>query len=125
VSQVILPRVTSPSPNDPDIYAVSVPNLFDHVRLDHSVAAMANLYTLLTLPVSSTAFSELPDVTGREDDDDGSGSPLRKAPRLGSSSDSASASRYRNANSKARERDGPVHMQLVGDPSKSRLVSDE
>ena len=86
---------------------------------------MTDLYTLLTLPVSSTAFSELPDITGREDDDDGLDSPLRKAPRLGSSSDSVSASRHRNANSKARERDGPVCMQLIGDPSKSRMLLDE
>jgi hypothetical protein len=86
---------------------------------------MIDLQTLLTFPITSDAFTEI-ESDGVEladnDDDDGLASPLRKVARLDSGSDSASASRSSGPqNSRTRPRDGPIIIQILGDPSMFNL----
>ncbi|KAH9920321.1 Cullin-4B [Fomitopsis serialis] len=74
---------------------------------------MADVFTLLSLPKTSKAFSALPAVGISERE--GSASPLRKVPRLDRDSDSASASRSRAV---AADAGGRVAIKVLGIPIK-------
>ncbi|KAG6844878.1 hypothetical protein H0H87_002823 [Tephrocybe sp. NHM501043] len=76
---------------------------------------MTDVFSLLTLPTTSTAFTAL--KASVSDSLDGSASPRRKAARLDGDSDAASASRSTGHGQK-----GPIKLTIVGDqlPSKPR-----
>ncbi|KAK0204245.1 Cullin-4B [Desarmillaria ectypa] len=68
---------------------------------------MTSILSLLTLPTSTTCFSDIKNNIL----DDGSASPLHKAPRLDSDSDISSAARAKSAG-----RDGDiVNIRIIGD----------
>jgi cullin 4 len=68
---------------------------------------MANIFTLLSLPKTSNAFTDTKStILGF---DDGKASPRRKTPRLDADSDSASASRP------PKPFHGSIKIQIIGD----------
>ncbi|KAG6909083.1 hypothetical protein DXG01_002064 [Tephrocybe rancida] len=69
---------------------------------------MTDVFSLLTLPKTSTAFTALP--SSLTETFDGSASPRRKAARLDTDSDAASASRSNNT-----RLNGPIKLSIVGD----------
>ena len=73
---------------------------------------MTSVFTLLTLPQTSSGFTALRS-TVIDSVDDGSASPrIFKTPRLDTDSDSASASRSKHHNAR---NGGPIRMQIIGD----------
>ena len=98
----------------------SVLELASTVLLD--LVAMADVFTLLTLPQTSKAFSELslqPQGALSTRDSSRSASPPRKIARLDYASDthSASASSSRAALSEPAEKRGSSVLQVIGHPS--------
>ncbi|KAI0727582.1 Cullin-4B [Fomitopsis betulina] len=73
---------------------------------------MTDVFTLLSFPGTSKAFSALPAIGGSERE--GSASPLHKVPRLDRDSDSASASRTRAG---VADVDKRISIRVVGTPS--------
>jgi cullin-4 len=70
---------------------------------------MASVFTLLSLPKTSNAFTAI--KASIVEFDDGQASPRRKTPRLDADSDSASASRRKPLS-------GPIRVRITGDECK-------
>ncbi|KAF5376863.1 hypothetical protein D9615_007286 [Tricholomella constricta] len=76
---------------------------------------MTDVFTLLTLPKTSNAFTALKSTVT----DDGSASPRRKTARLDTDSDAASASR-----SNRTRLAGPIKISIIGDHQKKPIGGD-